>query len=287
MSILIDENTRAIVQGITGSQGSFHTKLMLEYGTRIVAGVTPGKGGSEVHGIPVYNSVREALREHDANASIIFVPAPFALDAALEAIENLELVVIITEGIPVHDSMKIKAFAERQDCRVIGPNTAGIISPDKSKLGIMPAQVFAPGRVGVVSRSGTLAYEIALAITEAGFGESTLVGIGGDPVVGTSFVEVLEMFESDDETSAVVLIGEIGGDAEERAAEFITTMSKPVVGYVAGLTAPPGKRMGHAGAIISRGKGTAEGKIRALEKSGARVARLPQEIPELLRQVLK
>jgi succinyl-CoA synthetase alpha subunit len=287
VSILIDENTRAIVQGITGSQGSFHTKLMLEYGTRIVAGVTPGKGGSEVHGIPVYNSVREALREHDANASIIFVPAPFALDAALEAIENLELVVIITEGIPVHDSMKIKAFAERQDCRVIGPNTAGIISPDKSKLGIMPAQVFAPGRVGVVSRSGTLAYEIALAITEAGFGESTLVGIGGDPVVGTSFVEVLEMFESDDETSAVVLIGEIGGDAEERAAEFITTMSKPVVGYVAGLTAPPGKRMGHAGAIISRGKGTAEGKIRALEKSGARVARLPQEIPELLRQVLK
>jgi succinyl-CoA synthetase alpha subunit len=287
VSILIDENTRAIVQGITGSQGSFHTKLMLEYGTRIVAGVTPGKGGSEVHGIPVYNSVREAIREHDANASIIFVPAPFALDAALEAIENLELVVIITEGIPVHDSMKIKAFAERQDCRVIGPNTAGIISPDKSKLGIMPAQVFAPGRVGVVSRSGTLAYEIALAITEAGFGESTLVGIGGDPVVGTSFVEVLEMFESDEETSAVVLIGEIGGDAEERAAEFITTMSKPVVGYVAGLTAPPGKRMGHAGAIISRGKGTAEGKIKALEKSGARVARLPQEIPELLKEALR
>jgi len=287
VSILIDENTRAIVQGITGSQGSFHTKLMLEYGTRIVAGVTPGKGGSEVHGIPVYNSVREAIREHDANASIIFVPAPFALDAALEAIENLELVVIITEGIPVHDSMKIKAFAERQDCRVIGPNTAGIISPGKSKLGIMPAQVFAPGRVGVVSRSGTLAYEIALAITEAGFGESTLVGIGGDPVVGTSFVEVLEMFESDEETSAVVLIGEIGGDAEERAAEFITTMSKPVVGYVAGLTAPPGKRMGHAGAIISRGKGTAEGKIKALEKSGARVARLPQEIPELLKEALR
>ncbi len=286
MSILIDENTRAIVQGITGSQGSFHTKLMLEYGTRIVAGVTPGKGGEVVHGVPVYNSVKEALREHDANASIIFVPAPFALDAALEAIENLELVVIITEGIPVHDSMKIKAFAERHDCRVVGPNTAGIISPGKSKLGIMPAQVFSQGRVGVVSRSGTLAYEIALAITEAGFGESTLVGIGGDPVVGTSFVEVLEMFENDRETSAVVLIGEIGGDAEERAAEFIEGMSKPVVGYVAGLTAPPGKRMGHAGAIISRGRGTAEGKIRALERSGARVARLPQEIPELLREVL-
>ncbi len=287
MSILIDENTRAIVQGITGSQGSFHTKLMLEYGTKIVAGVTPGKGGSEVHGVPVYDSVKEALRHHDANASIIFVPAPFAMDAALEAVENLELVVIITEGIPVHDSMKIKAYAERCGSRVIGPNTAGIISPGKSKLGIMPAQVFTQGNVGVVSRSGTLAYEIALAITEAGYGQSTLVGIGGDPVVGTSFVEVLQMFEEDEETSAVVLIGEIGGDAEERAAEFIKTMSKPVIGYVAGLTAPPGKRMGHAGAIISRGKGTAEGKIQALEKSGARVARIPQEIPELLKEVLR
>ncbi|NOZ59349.1 MAG: succinate--CoA ligase subunit alpha [Euryarchaeota archaeon] len=287
MSILVDEDTRVIVQGITGSQGSFHTKLMLEYGTRIVAGVTPGKGGEEVHGVPVYNSVREALREHDASASVVFVPAPFALDAALEAIENLELVVIITEGIPVHDSMKIKAFAERHGTRVVGPNTAGIISPGKSKLGIMPAQVFAPGKVGVVSRSGTLAYEIALAITEAGMGQSTLVGIGGDPVVGTSFVEVLEMFEEDGETEAVVLIGEIGGDAEERAAEFISGMSKPVVGYVAGITAPPGKRMGHAGAIITRGKGTAEDKIRALEGSGALVARLPQEIPELLRRVLE
>ncbi len=286
MSILIDENTRAIVQGITGSQGSFHTKLMLEYGTRIIAGVTPGKGGEEVHGVPVYNSVREALREHDATASIIFVPAPFAMDAALEAIENLELVVIITEGIPVHDAMKIKEYAARCGCRVIGPNTPGIISPGKSKLGIMPAQVFSQGRIGVVSRSGTLAYEIALAITEAGFGESSLVGIGGDPVVGTSFVEVLDMFEKDKETSAVVLIGEIGGDAEERAAEFISTMSKPVVAYVAGVTAPPGKRMGHAGAIISRGRGTAESKIRALESSGARVARLPQEIPDLLAEVV-
>ncbi|WP_457555442.1 succinate--CoA ligase subunit alpha [Candidatus Pyrohabitans sp.] len=287
MSILIDENTRAIVQGITGSQGSFHTRLMLDYGTRIVAGVTPGKAGREVHGVPVYNSVREALREHDATASVIFVPAPFAMDAAFEAIEHLELVVIITEGIPVHDSMKIREYAEHHGCRVIGPNTAGIISPGKSKLGIMPAQVFAPGRVGVVSRSGTLAYEIALAITESGMGESTLVGIGGDPVVGTGFVEVLQMFEEDGHTDAVVLIGEIGGDAEERAAEYIAQMSKPVVGYVAGITAPPGKRMGHAGAIITRGKGTAESKIRALERSGAGVARLPQEIPELLHQVLK
>ncbi len=284
MSILIDEGTRAIVQGITGAQGSFHTKLMLDYGTRIVAGVTPGKAGGEVHGVPVYNSVKDALHEHDATASIIFVPASFALDAALEAIESLELVVIITEGIPVHDTMKIKAYAERHGSRVIGPNTAGIISPEKSKLGIMPAQVFKRGNVGVVSRSGTLAYEIALAITEAGFGESTLVGIGGDPVVGTGFVEVLQMFEDDEETSAIVLIGEIGGDAEERAAEFIKTMSKPVVGYVAGLTAPPGKRMGHAGAIISRGRGTAESKIKALEAGGARVARIPQEIPELLEQ---
>ncbi|WP_456474119.1 succinate--CoA ligase subunit alpha [Candidatus Pyrohabitans sp.] len=287
MSILIDEGTRAIVQGITGAQGSFHTKLMLDYGTRIVAGVTPGKAGEEVHGVPVYNSVKDALCEHDATASIIFVPAPFALDAALEAIENLELVVIITEGIPVHDAMKIKAYAERHASRVIGPNTAGIISPEKSKLGIMPAQVFRRGNVGVVSRSGTLAYEIALAITEAGFGESTLVGIGGDPVVGTGFVEMLQMFEGDEETSAIVLIGEIGGDAEERAAEFIKTMNKPVIGYVAGLTAPPGKRMGHAGAIISRGKGTAESKIRALEAGGARVARIPQEIPGLLEQVLR
>ncbi len=286
MSIIIDEKTRVLVQGITGSQGSFHTKLMLDYGTKVVAGVTPGKAGKEVHGVEVYNSVAEAVDATGATASVIFVPAPFALDAALEAIEHLKLVVIITEGIPVHDALKIKAYAQAKGVRVIGPNTAGVIAPGKSKLGIMPAEVFTPGKVGIVSRSGTLAYEIALTLTEANLGQSSLVGIGGDPVVGTDFVEALKLYEGDPETEAVVLIGEIGGDAEERASEYIKEMSKPVVGYIAGITAPEGKRMGHAGAIISRGKGTAQGKIEALEKAGAKVARLPQEIPELVKKSL-
>jgi len=259
---------------------------MLDYGTKVVAGVTPGKAGKEVHGVEVYNSVAEAVDATGATASVIFVPAPFALDAALEAIEHLKLVVIITEGIPVHDALKIKAYAQAKGVRVIGPNTAGVIAPGKSKLGIMPAEVFTPGKVGIVSRSGTLAYEIALTLTEANLGQSSLVGIGGDPVVGTDFVEALKLYEGDPETEAVVLIGEIGGDAEERASEYIKEMSKPVVGYIAGITAPEGKRMGHAGAIISRGKGTAQGKIEALEKAGAKVARLPQEIPELVKKSL-
>ncbi len=282
----MDRNTRVVVQGITGRQGRFHAKLMREYGTQVVAGVTPGKGGENVDGIPVYDTVREAVEEHDATASVVFVPAPSAMDACLEALAHLELVVAITEGIPVQDTMLLRAQARRTGSRLVGPNTPGIITPGESKLGIMPASVFAPGRVGVVSRSGTLAYEIAAAISGTGMGQSTLVGIGGDAVVGTSMREVLEMFESDPGTEAVVLVGEIGGEAEERAAEYVAEMSKPVVAYVAGITAPPEKRMGHAGAIISRGRGTAESKLRALERAGARVAEFPQEVPELLREVL-
>ncbi len=286
MGILVDRNTRVVVQGITGRQGRFHAKLMREYGTQVVAGVTPGKGGENVDGIPVYDTVREAVEEHDATASVVFVPAPSAMDACLEALAHLELVVAITEGIPVQDTMLLRAQARRTGSRLVGPNTPGIITPGESKLGIMPASVFTPGRVGVVSRSGTLAYEIAAAISGSGMGQSTLVGIGGDAVVGTSMREVLEMFESDPGTEAVVLVGEIGGEAEERAAEYVAEMSKPVVAYVAGITAPPEKRMGHAGAIISRGRGTAESKLRALERAGARVAEFPQEVPELLREVL-
>lgn len=286
MSVLIDEKTRVLVQGITGSQGSFHAGLMKEYGTNIVAGVTPGKGGQQVHGIPVFDSVELAVKEQKADTSIIFVPGPFVKDAALEALDHLDTVVIITEHVPVHDAMAIMAYAKSKGKRVIGPNTAGVISPGKCKIGIMPSSVFDQGNVGVVSRSGTLAYEIALTLTENGLGQTTLVGIGGDQVIGTSFLDVLEMFEKDDDTKAVVLIGEIGGDAEERASEYIKTMKKPVVGYVAGITAPPGKRMGHAGAIISQGKGTAESKIDALEAAGALVARIPQDIPGLVKKVL-
>jgi len=283
--ILVDSSTRVVVQGITGRQGRFHARLMREYGTRVVAGVTPGKGGESVDGIPVYDTVREAVREHDATASVVFVPAPAALDACLEALAHLELVVAITEGIPVQDTMLLRAQAKRLGSRLVGPNTPGVIAPEETKLGIMPASVFRRGVVGVVSRSGTLAYEIAAAMSDSGIGQSTLVGIGGDAVVGTPMLEVLEMFEADPATKAVVIVGEIGGEAEERAAEFVREMTKPVVAYIAGITAPPEKRMGHAGAIISRGKGTAESKIRALERAGARVARFPQEVPELLREV--
>jgi succinyl-CoA synthetase alpha subunit len=286
MSVYVDENTRVIIQGITGKQGSFHAKLMLEYGTKVLAGVTPGKGGGVIEGVPVYNSVEAALEHHEADTSVIFVPAPYAKDAAFAAIDHLEKVVIITEGIPVHDAMEIKAFAEEHDTQLFGPNTAGVISPGKCKVGIMPGIFFKDGNIGLVSRSGTLSYEIALALTESGLGQSSLVGIGGDPVIGTSFLEVLKVFERDRETDAVVLIGEIGGEEEERAAEFVKDMRKPVVGYIAGITAPEGKRMGHAGAIISRGKGTAESKINALERAGAEVAKFPHEIPKLVSEVL-
>ncbi len=284
MAIFIDDQTKVIVQGITGNQGQFHARLMQDYGTDIVGGVTPGRGGEKVLGVPVFDTVKEAADETGADTSIIFVPAPFARDAALEAIEHLERVVIITEGIPVQDTMEVLEEAKQSDCRVFGPNTPGIITPGSCKVGIMPGKVFTPGNVGVISRSGTLSYEISLALTEAGMGQSTLVGIGGDRVIGTNFVDVLKELEKDAETEQIVVIGEIGGQAEENAAEYIEDMDTPVVGYIAGRTAPPGKRMGHAGAIISGGTGTAESKIKALEAAGAKVARIPTAVPELLQQ---
>ncbi|GAW94261.1 succinate--CoA ligase subunit alpha [Calderihabitans maritimus] len=289
MAIYIGENTKVIVQGITGNQGSFHTRQMLAYGTKIVAGVSPGKGGQTVEGVPVYDTVAAAMEEHGADASVLFIPAPFAKDAAFEAIDaGIKVVVIITEHIPVHDEMEIIAFARRRGVTVVGPNTFGIISSGKCKIGIMPNQFFVPGEVGVVSRSGTLSYEIVANLKAAGMGTSTVVGLGGDRVVGLNFKDVLEKFEEDEETKAVVMVGEIGGSAEEEAAAFIKEhISKPVVAYLAGKSAPPGKRMGHAGAIIERGKGTFEGKVKALTEAGVRVAELPFEVPQLLREVLE
>lgn len=285
--IILDENTRCIVQGITGKQGSFHTKQMLDYGTKIMAGTSPGKGGQKIDNVRVYNSIEEIKEELDVNASIIFIPAPFAKDAAFEAISQLDLVVIITEHIPVHDSMEIVEYAKRNNTIVIGPNTPGIISPGVGKLGIMPTHIFDEGNVGIVSRSGTLTYEIAYQITNAGMGQSTCLGIGGDPVVGLDFSDVLSMFEKDSDTDAAVLIGEIGGSAEERAAQFINkNISKPVVAYIAGITAPSGKRMGHAGAIIEGETGTAESKISTLQEAGVGIAKKPSEIVDLIKDVL-
>jgi len=289
MGIIVGKETKAIVQGITGTQGSFHTRLMLEYGTKIVAGVTPGKGGMEVHGVPVYDTVKEAMENHEANASIIFVPARFATEAALEAIENgLKTVVIITEHIPVKDAIQIMARAKEKGTIIIGPNTPGIITPNECKLGIMPAHIFKPGVVGIASRSGTLTYEIAAGLTNAGLGQSTCLGLGGDPVVGLNFIEVMEMFRKDEATKAVVLIGEIGGNLEELAAEYIsrTNYPKPVVAFVAGRTAPPGKRMGHAGAIIMGRAGTAQSKIEAFQKAGVAVAEKPREVAKILAEKL-
>jgi len=285
LGVLVDKGIKAIVQGITGTQGSFHTKLLLDYGTQVVAGVTPRKGGTRVHGVPVYNAVKEAVKKHGANASIIFVPARFAADAALEAMEGgLKTIVIITEHIPVKDAIHVMARAKQHGATVIGPNTPGIITPGECKLGVMPAHVFKPGIVGIVSRSGTLTYEIAAGISAKGLGQSTCLGLGGDPVVGLSFVDVLKMFEVDEDTEAVALIGEIGGNLEELAAEFISRegYSKPVVAFVAGRTAPPGKRMGHAGAIIMSGAGTAQSKIDAFEAAGVGVAEKPSDVARLL-----
>ena len=286
MGIIIGKNTRAIVQGITGTQGSFHTKLMQEYGTKIVAGTAPGKGGTQTFGVPVYDTLQEAQEKHSANASIIFVPAPFAADAAIDALENgMKTVVIITEHIPIKDAIDVMARAKEVNAKIIGPNTPGIITPGESKLGIMPAHIFKPGNVGMVSRSGTLTYEIAAGLTRNSLGQSTCLGLGGDPITGLNFTDALKMFEKDRQTKAVVLIGEIGGNLEELAARYISEKKypKPVVAFIAGRTAPPGKRMGHAGAIVMGKAGTAESKIEAFKKAGVKVAEKPSDVAELVR----
>ncbi|MEN9979040.1 MAG: succinate--CoA ligase subunit alpha [candidate division WOR-3 bacterium] len=283
MSILIDNNTRLLVQGITGRDGAFHTKMMREYGTQVVAGVTPGKAGQKVEGVPVFDSVEQAVRATGADASIIFVPAQFAGDALLEAVfAGVKLVVCVTEGVPTLDAVRAIAVARSRGVRIVGPNCPGVISPGKAKVGIMPATAFKPGVVGVVSRSGTLTYEIAANTGE--FGQSTVVGIGGDPVIGTNFIDCLKLFQDDPETKAIVIVGEIGGSDEERAAEFVKQyVTKPVFGFIAGQTAPPDKRMGHAGAIISAGSGTAAEKIRAFQAAGIEVIYEPEELEERLK----
>jgi len=285
MGIIIEEKTRAIVWGITGNQGSFHTRLMQEYGTKIVAGVTPGKGGTKIEGVQVYDTGEEAQGGHHADASIVFVPAPFASDAALEALENgIRTVVIITEHIPIKDAINVMAYAKKVNATIIGPNTPGIISPGACKLGIMPSHVFEPGSIGIVSRSGTLTYEIAAGLTRNRLGQSTCLGLGGDPITGLNFVDALKMFRTDPQTKAVVLIGEIGGNLEELAATYIEKEAYPkrVVAFIAGQSAPPGKRMGHAGAIVTGKAGTAQSKIEALKSAGVEVARIPSEVAELL-----
>ncbi len=289
MAILLNRDTRVLVQGITGRDGSFHTKLMLEYGTKVVGGVTPGKGGSEVHGLPVFDTMREAAEKTAANASVIFVPSAFAADAIMEAASaGMELIVTITEGIPVHDMIRVMEFLKEKGTRLIGPNCPGIITPGEAKIGIMPGQIFRKGNVGVISRSGTLTYEIVSHLTAADIGQSTVIGIGGDPIIGTRFIDALELFKDDPQTEAVVLIGEIGGTDEQDAAKYIKEkFNKPVVGFIAGRTAPREKRMGHAGAIISGSSGTAEEKIKAFNEAGVKVASEPEEVAKLLKEVLK
>lgn len=287
MSILIDSTTRVLVQGLTGREGGFHAAQMREYGTNVVCGVTPGKGGTLVDGIPVFDTVRSAVDQTGADASVIFVPAPFAADAVMEAADaGIPLIVCITEGIPIRDSIRMVEFAGRKGVRVIGPNCPGLITPGQCKIGIMPGNIFLPGRVGIVSRSGTLTYEIVSELSIAGIGQSTCVGVGGDPVLGTRFIDVLPLFERDPETDAVVLVGEIGGSDEEIASEYICAMTKPVVGFISGRTAPEGKRMGHAGAIVSGNTGTAAAKVESLTSSGVTIAESTREIPELVRAVL-
>jgi len=289
MSILVSKDTRLVVQGITGREGAFHTEQMIAYGTKVVAGVTPGKGGGwAVGNVPIFDTVQEAVAATGANTSIIYVPAKFAPDAILEAADaGVALIVCITEGVPALDMLKVRAYLDRTPSRLIGPNCPGLITPGEAKVGIMPGHIHARGNVGLVSRSGTLTYEVVYALTLRGIGQSTAVGIGGDPINGTSFVDCLAMFEKDPETRQVVMIGEIGGTDEEQAAEFIAAkMSKPVTSFIAGQTAPPGKRMGHAGAIISGGTGTAAEKIAALEAAGVRVAKHPGEIAELIAERL-
>jgi succinyl-CoA synthetase alpha subunit len=288
MSILIDENTRVVVQGITGGEGTFHTQKMQEYGTAVVAGVTPGKGGQTHLDVPVFNSVSEAAEKEGANASAIFVPAFFAADAIMEAADaGVKVIVCITEGIPTFDMIKAKTYLKGKDCSLIGPNTPGIISPGKCKIGIMPGHIHKPGSIGIISRSGTLTYEAVDQVSSMGYGQSTAIGIGGDPIVGLQFIDLLKLFKEDNDTEAVILIGEIGGTAEEEAAEYIKReFTKPVASFIAGQTAPPGRRMGHAGAIIAGGKGTAKEKMEALEKAGVHVAKSPADIGQKVKEAL-
>lgn len=288
MSILVDENTRVVVQGITGGEGTFHTERMLEYGTKVVAGVTPGKGGQTHLDVPVFNTVADAVAEEGANAAAIFVPPLFAADAVMEAAAaGVNLVVCITEGIPTFDMINVKRFLKEKKCHLIGPNTPGIISPGKCKIGIMPGHIHTQGSIGIISRSGTLTYEAVQQVSHQGYGQSTAIGIGGDPIVGLKFIELLEMFKEDEDTEAVVLIGEIGGTAEEEAAQYIKQeFPKPVVSFIAGQTAPPGRRMGHAGAIIAGGKGTAKEKMEALEAAGVYVAKSPADMGAKIKEAL-
>lgn len=288
MSILIDKNTRVVVQGITGGEGTFHTQQMVAYGSKVVAGVTPGKGGQSVDGIPVFNRVEDAVKKEGANASCIFVPAAFAADAIVESVDaGVDLVVCITEGIPALEMVKLKNYLEGKKARLIGPNCPGLISPGKSKIGIMPGQIHKEGNVGVISRSGTLTYEVVWQLTQRGIGQSTCIGIGGDPVVGTSFVDLLALFKDDPATDLIIIIGEIGGTAEEEAGEYVQKhVKKPVVGFIAGQTAPPGRRMGHAGAIISGGKGTAAEKNAAWQRAGINVVNNPALVGETAASVI-
>ncbi|EPZ46285.1 MULTISPECIES: succinate--CoA ligase subunit alpha [Alicyclobacillus] len=289
MSILVNKDTKVITQGITGATGLFHTKQALEYGTQMVGGVTPGKGGTTVEGLPVFNTVAEAVAATGANASVIYVPPAFAADSIMEAVDaELDLVICITEGIPVLDMVKVKRYLEGRHTRLIGPNCPGVITPGECKIGIMPGYIHKPGKVGVISRSGTLTYEAAYQLSSRGIGQSTVVGIGGDPVKGTEFIDVLKMFNEDPDTEALIMIGEIGGTAEEEAAEWVKeNMTKPVVGFIAGVTAPPGRRMGHAGAIVSGGAGTAESKIKKMQECGIRVAPTPSEMGATLYAVIE
>ena len=290
MSILVNKDSKVIVQGITGKEGTFHTEMMIKYGTKVVGGVTPRKGGTTHLGVPVFNTVEEAVKETGADTSIIFVPAPFAADAILEAINSgIKMIVTITEGIPVHDMIKVKAYLNANpEVRMIGPNCPGIITPEETKIGIMPGFIFKRGNVGVVSRSGTITYESVYQIGKEGLGQSTVVGIGGDPVLGSTMLDIIKLFNEDEETEAVLMIGEIGGTAEEEAAEWISkNMKKPVIAYIAGVTAPPGKRMGHAGAIIAGGKGTAQEKMRVLRENGVTVVENPARIGKTVAKVVK